>query len=270
MGFWDSFTSGFSSGFSGFGTALGTLGSQVLGSLAVRGAGELGDMIFGRQTTAGSPQSGAMAQVARRVGSNRGTGYSLGMNPNAYPGGNYQTQIQVGQGGNMYGLPSNLYGEGHQTMASQAWDESNRQIMNTFRDYGLQGTPNYIDRVRPQPSSQPMAGITPFADLGYPSGAPMAFPTTRSTGFQTAAFDIPGFDIRSPLAAQGMGGVGGLGSMTMFRPTMAGASAQTFMTANPVTGRTTWFRPAGRPILWSGDIACAKRVQKVARRAKKR
>jgi len=262
VGFWDSFTSGFSSGFSGFGTALGTLGSQVLGSLAVRGAGELGDMIFGRQTTAGSPQSGAMAQVARRVGSNRGTGYSLGMNPNAFPGGNYQTQVQVGQGGNMYGLPSNLYRNGHQTMDG-GWGSYGGYPTN---EYGQR----YNEAVRPQPASQPMAGITPFSDLGYPSGAPMAFPTTRSTGFQTAAFDIPGFDIRSPIAAQGMGGVGGLGSMTMFRPTMAGASAQTFMTANPVTGRTTWFRPAGRPILWSGDIACAKRVQKVARRAKKR
>jgi len=265
VGLWDSFTSGLSSFWGtptspGFGDALGQLGSQMLGTLAVRGAGELGDMIFGRQTTAGSPQSGAMAQMARRVGSNRGTGYSLGMNPNAYPGGNYQTGIQVGQGGNMYGLPSNLYGEGHQIQTHTASD------FYPTNAYGQR----YNEVVRPLPASQPMAGITPFSDLGYPSGAPMAFPTTRSTGFQTAAFDIPGFDIRSPLAAQGMGGVGGLGSMTMFRPTMAGASAQTFMTANPVTGRTTWFRPAGRPILWSGDIACAKRVQKVARRAKKR
>jgi hypothetical protein len=48
---------------------------------------------------------------------------------------------------------------------------------------------------------------------------------------------------------------------------MAGARAQFFRTQNPVTGQDTWFRPAGRPILWSGDLTACKRVKKVARRA---
>lgn len=54
-----------------------------------------------------------------------------------------------------------------------------------------------------------------------------------------------------------------------FRPTMAGARAQLFVVANPVTGTPTWFKPAGRPILFSGDLTACKRVQKIARRARR-
>ena len=52
-----------------------------------------------------------------------------------------------------------------------------------------------------------------------------------------------------------------------FMPTAAGARAKTFLAANPVTGKPTWFKPAGQPILWSGDLSACKRVNKVARRA---
>lgn len=54
-----------------------------------------------------------------------------------------------------------------------------------------------------------------------------------------------------------------------FRPTMAGAASKTFVIPNPVTGKATWFRPAGRPILWSGDLTVCKRVKRVARRARR-
>jgi len=51
---------------------------------------------------------------------------------------------------------------------------------------------------------------------------------------------------------------------------MAGPRAQTFVVANPVTGRAVWFKPAGRPILWSGDLSACRRVRKVAGRARRR
>lgn len=57
------------------------------------------------------------------------------------------------------------------------------------------------------------------------------------------------------------------GGTPMFRPTMAGARAMFFRTQNPATGQDTWFRPAGRPLLWSGDLTACRRVNKVARRA---
>jgi len=111
----------------------------------------------------------------------------------------------------------------------------------------------------------------------------VAFPTTLATGFplatqagfggllqqfgQSTGLGIPGLDI----VPQGIGSLGlqGSGLMSPFRRTLAGASAQTFIASNPVTGRSTWFRPAGRPILWSGDLTSCKRVNKIARRAKR-
>lgn len=46
--------------------------------------------------------------------------------------------------------------------------------------------------------------------------------------------------------------------------------AQTFVAANPATGKATWFKPAGRPLLWSGDLSAARRVRKIAGRARRR
>jgi len=63
---------------------------------------------------------------------------------------------------------------------------------------------------------------------------------------------------------------GGPAMTPMFRPTMAGVRAQSFRATNPVTGKDVFFRPAGKPILWSSDIACAKRVDKIARRVRRK
>lgn len=61
---------------------------------------------------------------------------------------------------------------------------------------------------------------------------------------------------------------GGCGS-----PFVAGGSAlrpSTFAMSNPASGRLTWFRPAGRPLLWSADFTAARRVRKLAGRARRR
>ncbi len=51
---------------------------------------------------------------------------------------------------------------------------------------------------------------------------------------------------------------------------MAGARPRsTVMLPNPVTGKPTWFKHAGRPILWTGDLAATRRVARVAARARK-
>lgn len=54
-----------------------------------------------------------------------------------------------------------------------------------------------------------------------------------------------------------------------FRPTPSGASAQMFTVPNPATGKLTTFRPAGRCILYSSDMAASKRVRKIAGRARR-
>ena len=50
---------------------------------------------------------------------------------------------------------------------------------------------------------------------------------------------------------------------------MRGARAQTHIQCDPITGRPVWFKPAGRPLLWSGDLSACKRVRKVAARARR-
>jgi len=140
------------------------------------------------------------------------------------------------------------------------------------------------------PASQPF-GVQPGAGFApLPVGATMAaFPTTVQASFPPNPFTSanPFFQ---PASLPGIGGaiarqipgiiggaaaglgleafVGGNGAGTpMFRPTMAGARAQFFRIPNPASGQDTWFRPAGKPLLWSGDLTACKRVKKVARKA---
>lgn len=50
----------------------------------------------------------------------------------------------------------------------------------------------------------------------------------------------------------------------------AAARPSTFAMANPANGRMTWFRPAGKPVLWSSDLGACRRVARIARKAKRR
>lgn len=115
---------------------------------------------------------------------------------------------------------------------------------------------------------------------GFP---PSNFATALASGlggFQTAGLaglgagllrQLPGALGGLALGAGIDAAVSGGGAMTpMFRQGMAGARAQMFRTTNPISGQDTWFRPAGRPLLWSADLTACKRVNKVARRAKRK
>jgi len=101
-------------------------------------------------------------------------------------------------------------------------------------------------------------GFSQFGGGGMP-----AFQSTRG-GFQNVGLDLPFIDI------VGQGGGQQLARLTSpFVPTMAGARAQAFIAQNPVTGASTWFKPAGKPILWSGDLTACNRVSKIAKRARR-
>lgn len=127
-----------------------------------------------------------------------------------------------------------------------------------------------------------------FRMAGFPTTRDASFPGSPITSALFAGGD-PGFERAfSPLALGGalarqlpgivggfglgaaVGGGDGGGGTPAFRPTMAGARAQFFRMPNPATGQDTWFRPAGRPLLWSGDLTACRRVNKVARRASRK
>ncbi len=109
------------------------------------------------------------------------------------------------------------------------------------------------------PARPPPRPITP-ASFG---GPPMAvFPG----GFETAGFDLPFFDVapQGSLAASG-------GCPPLFQPNRVGVRPiPLIMVPNPVTGAPTFFKHAGRPILFSGDLRASKLVNRIARRARRK
>lgn len=74
--------------------------------------------------------------------------------------------------------------------------------------------------------------------------------------------------LQDVLAAAGGGAVASLGSP--WSPGRVGARPKLFVVPNPTTGAPVWFRPAGRPVLFSGDFAAARRLRKIAGRARRR
>ena len=92
-----------------------------------------------------------------------------------------------------------------------------------------------------------------------------AFPVSR------AAFGVgtEGLGFGQELTER-LGGLVG-GQTTLFRQGMAQVLPVREITErNPMTGRIEVWRHMGRPVLYSGDFACARRVAKIARRAKTR
>jgi len=92
--------------------------------------------------------------------------------------------------------------------------------------------------------------------------ASFAVPALGGNGL-TDFFDIPGIDLRSPFTADARTGGNaffhGVGAVRQ-RP------RSLIMQMNPSTGTPTFFRHAGRPIMFSGDRAICKGVEKIARR----
>jgi hypothetical protein len=105
-------------------------------------------------------------------------------------------------------------------------------------------------------------------------------PTTRSVQpfyAEPATYQLPGGfaqvsdyrqDLGSMMSQLGESAVGHATHSPLFTPTRTSARPSSLViVTNPVTGKPTFFKHAGRPILFSGDLRAAKRVQKIARRA---
>lgn len=61
-------------------------------------------------------------------------------------------------------------------------------------------------------------------------------------------------------------GIGGLGGLMFGGSGLPANFGKNVMTATNARGQTVLVRSLGRPILWSGDLAAARRVQRVARK----
>jgi len=253
MGFFDSFVSGVGSFFgSPIGTALGQIGVAKL--VDVIGLAPTGP--------SGSPRSGI------------GPFGPLGTPTTAI----FETQTSIERA----------------NQARRAAEEAAFFATNPLRPaLGPQAVrPGFAAPLPSIPSSQPFGvqpgtGFVPLPPGGFnvpafPTAVQASFPpspfTTANPFFQTAGFagagaallrQIPGI-LGGAAGGALVAGAGGGGGTPPFRATMAGARAQFFRTENPVTGQDTWFRPAGRPLLWSGDLTACKRVNKIARRARRK
>jgi len=127
------------------------------------------------------------------------------------------------------------------------------------------------------PTPTPFRGEFVPAILPGGSSAMPHFPSDRlggvtQAGFQLAQgsaldlFDIPGIDLQLPFRADAR-----TGGTPFFLPsrTVGNRPRSLIMVPNPSTGAPTFFKHAGRPILFSGDLRAAKLVNKIARRARR-
>jgi len=58
----------------------------------------------------------------------------------------------------------------------------------------------------------------------------------------------------------------GLFGLDLFRPTAAGQRQRMLDATNPATGERQYWRPVGKPVLFAGDVALNRRIQKIARK----
>lgn len=135
-----------------------------------------------------------------------------------------------------------------------------------------------------QPQINPFARNLPgAAPVGFPTGRPSAAPFAPAgvampvfaqdrTGFTNAGFSLPALPGIPFVDVVPQGAGPGCNALMAPFTQSSGAvalRAQPFVAANPGTGKLTWFKPAGRPILWSGDLTACKRVGKIAARARR-
>lgn len=111
----------------------------------------------------------------------------------------------------------------------------------------------------------------PFPQAEFlPQGA--AVPAAMETG---TIFDLvpPAMDALGQIMESGPGGApmpGFLPSEDVFVPgNMAMRARRELHAINPATGAIHTYKNMGRPVLYSGDLAACKRVNKIARRARR-
>lgn len=278
MGFFDSFGAGLSSFGSSIGSAFSSLGSGLLGGLSSFAETPGGSQFLGQVGTLG------LTRLADVIGLQQSQGA---------PARSF---------GDVSGVPSigrlNTFVPNSFTLSRPIQEPAADPFFGIARIGRLGPTP-VGTAVPALPSSQPIGGRqgilgSPIQQRvgggpvpAFPISTQMGFPPSPLAGITQALFQGGGggfqqAGLASSLLRQLPGLAGGLaagagidaltagGGTPLFRLTTQGARAQFFRTQNPATGQDTWFRPAGRPLLWSGDLTACKRVKKIARRASRK
>lgn len=273
MGFFDSFGAGLSSIGSSLGSGLGAIGSGI-GSFVSSFAGSpAGSEFLGRLGQFG------LSKLSETIGlPSRST---FGPVASGSPGSGIFIPGIAGGGFNIprgFTLPRDF--QLSLPARRPALGPVQRSTDARFREVGFRELP-------PVPATQPF-GVAPGSLP--PGGFRMAaFPITREATFPGSPVSAVTNALFQPASLAGSllrqlpGVAGGLfagealeafqgpaAGTPMFALTAAGARAQRFRAQHPTTGKDVWFLPAGRPILWSGDLAACKRVKKVARRASRK
>lgn len=154
-----------------------------------------------------------------------------------------------------------------------------RGVLSTLRSF-VAGTPATQGEEMPSFLDAVTAGLSGLAQGVASSFAP-------SSGAMQSPFVLPGGMPVIGATAMGLGLGGGVletvrrnigvpfvdigpsGSAELFEPfrlTEGGARAQVHIQPNPVTSKMEFFGPLGRPVLFSRDVAVARRVGRLARR----
>ena len=124
---------------------------------------------------------------------------------------------------------------------------------------------------RQQPPTS--AGIPQFQQAGFPlvpavGGAllPAITPALGRIGAGAIGGELA--DMLQNLFSSG--GASSTNDAAAFTDAVPGACRpKAHMKTNPCTGKGTWFTPRGRPLLFSGDLSAAKRVDRVTKRVMK-
>ncbi len=97
-------------------------------------------------------------------------------------------------------------------------------------------------------------------------------PAVGAVGFQTAGLQVPvrgqnGFDVGGAFGLEGA--IPGLQAGELFRETVGHRPIRFITSTNPRTGNVEFWEHAGRPVLFTRDLRTCRRVQKIARRARR-
>ena len=115
------------------------------------------------------------------------------------------------------------------------------------------------------PPTLPQVFPTTFPDLGTFPTRTLPGGTTTMPPFVDSKMGVGAGVLQLPSTAGFAGGCPSLFSAGG----MSARPISMFMVPNPVTGKPTFFKHAGRPILFSGDLRACKTVNRIAARARR-
>jgi len=284
-GFFSSVGSGLGSFFSGVGNVLGSfagsqLGGAFLGDLGTQAVNQLRNItglqksVVGDRFQVGQPFNTFQLTGAQAIAAQR------------------QAQVNAQIAAATAAQLDQLRAQQLQVQ-QQVSDARTRQLI-ADRDNAIFGiSQGGSSRVLP-PFVPPQTTPGGFNVVAFPTDRSAAFPASGFGAFTQALFNPQGFPVAQqaglgstilrqlPALLGGLAigeGIEGLAGLTaggptgtpMFKLTACGASSpRPFRTPDPRTGEDVWFRPAGRPILFSGDFQACKRVARVSKMASKR